>query len=277
MPAPAPAQPVRRILAADVLHLIAAGAWLGALPALHPAARHGPARADRRLEHGCRRRCPSLFPARHRLRRNFTGDGAGQCVGLAVRSARPDRHRIWSAARAQARSVRRHDRLCRGQSIDLTPQLPRPTALRALERNSLAELALGLGVLLFVAALGTMAPPVHDHVHLPTGPIDPQAAYVHIHSEPAMADVSITPGGWTRARDNSPVTRRFYAFHGEGGHASAHAAGTARRCIDIEQRHSPARRSWTVDRLAIGAPGISVWVSPSRPRLARRSSSMRRS
>ena len=222
---------------------------------------------------------PSLFPARHRLRRNFTGDRAGQCWNLL---SGPRDLIATEYGRLLALKLGLFAAMIGFAAVNrfhLTPQLPRPTALRALERNSLAEIALGLGVLLFVAALGTMEPPVHDHVHLPTGPIDPQAAYVHIHSETAMADVSITPGRAGPARATILLLQEdFTPFTAKDVDASAHAAGTARRCIDIEQRHSPARRK--LDRRPIGDRG-SGNLGRQTHRHARdwrrRSCSMRRS
>jgi copper resistance protein D len=74
----------------------------------------------------------------------------------------------------------------------LTPRLPKPSALRALRRNSLAEIALGLCVLSFVGALGTFAPTAHRHSV--TDGIPPGAAFVHIHAPEAMAELMINPG-----------------------------------------------------------------------------------
>jgi putative copper resistance protein D len=76
----------------------------------------------------------------------------------------------------------------------LTPRLAAPGTARALARNSLVETGLGLCVFLFVGALGTMSPPRHDHVHVPTQQLPADAAFVHIHAEEAMADVTIEPG-----------------------------------------------------------------------------------
>ena len=45
----------------------------------------------------------------------------------------------------------------------LTPRLPERTAMRGLQRNSLAEILLGLCVLGFVGALGTLSPTAHTH------------------------------------------------------------------------------------------------------------------
>jgi copper resistance protein D len=74
----------------------------------------------------------------------------------------------------------------------LTPRLPKPSALRALRRNSFAEIALGLCVLFFVGALGTIPPTAHRHA-VPEA-ISPGAAFVHIHGTEAMVDVIINPG-----------------------------------------------------------------------------------
>ena len=74
----------------------------------------------------------------------------------------------------------------------LTPRLPERGAIRSLQRNSLAEITLGLCVLGFVGALGTLAPTAHTHA--PSEGLSPDASFVHIHSTEAMAEVTITPG-----------------------------------------------------------------------------------
>src|SRR6478752_1716093 len=74
----------------------------------------------------------------------------------------------------------------------LTPRLPTVPALRTLQRNSIAEICLGLCVLLFVGMLGTLPPSAHTHA-APEG-IPPGAAFVHIHAPEAMTDVMINPG-----------------------------------------------------------------------------------
>ena len=72
-----------------------------------------------------------------------------------------------------------------------TPQLPAASALQALQRNSLAETGLGLCVLLFVGALGTLSP--SGHAHSTNADVPPNAAFVHIHTSEAMAEVTIEP------------------------------------------------------------------------------------
>lgn len=77
----------------------------------------------------------------------------------------------------------------------LTPRLAMADAIGHLQRNSLAETALALAILVFVSALGTMPPASHSHHNgsyaataVPAG-----AAFVHIHSEKGMAEVTILP------------------------------------------------------------------------------------
>jgi putative copper resistance protein D len=73
-----------------------------------------------------------------------------------------------------------------------TPRLPGAGAANAIRRHSLVEAALGLGVITIVGALGTLPPPLHRHVHPTEPPSD--AAFVHIHDVRAMTDVTVTPG-----------------------------------------------------------------------------------
>jgi len=73
-----------------------------------------------------------------------------------------------------------------------TPRLPAPGARRALLRNSLLEIVLGLGVLLVVGVLGTTPPGGHRHEAAGGAP---DGAFVHLHSAAVMADVSLAADG----------------------------------------------------------------------------------
>jgi copper transport protein len=91
----------------------------------------------------------------------------------------------------------------------LTPRLPRATASRALQRNSLAEIGLGCFVVLLVGALGTLPPAAHVHpapVGIPSG-----AAFVHIHDADAMADVTVDPGRPGRVDVTVRVSREDFS------------------------------------------------------------------
>jgi len=90
----------------------------------------------------------------------------------------------------------------------LTPQLLQQAsitashnALRRLRRNAAIEVLAGAIVIVIVAALGTMAPAIHAaHQHPTYGAVPADAAFVHIHLVEGMADVTIRPGRTGRAR-----------------------------------------------------------------------------
>ncbi len=174
-------------LASDIIHLMAAGAWIGGLPALAmllmatPRARGTLARAAGRFSMlGII--CVGALAASGLVNSwNLLGapsdlidSGYGRLLLLKLG--------LFAAMLGIASVNRFH----------LTPRLKATGARRALARNSLAETGLGLGVLLMVGALGTMPPTAHKV--LPPVEIPEDAAFVHIHSEEVMADVTIDPG-----------------------------------------------------------------------------------
>ena len=147
----------------------------------------------------------------------------------------------------------------------LTPRLPELRALRTLKRNSLAEIGLGLCVLLFVGMLGTLPPSVH--VHPAPASIPPDAAYVHIHGAEAMADVTIDPGRAGQAEVTIRVSREDF---------SRYPAKDVRLCLDPpaggtqpleRQAVEQADGNWLVNAAELAAPGIwivRVVVTPPR-------------
>jgi len=85
--------------------------------------------------------------------------------------------------------------------LRLTPRLAVDTdaaaeqsARRALSRNALIEAALGAVVIAIVAVLGTLPPASHADHHAAEGSVPPDAAFQHIHGEDGMADVTLEPG-----------------------------------------------------------------------------------
>ena len=90
----------------------------------------------------------------------------------------------------------------------LTPQLLQEAsiaasrdALRKLRRNAAIEVLAGALAIAIVAALGTMPPAIHAaHQHPTYAAVPADAAFVHIHSTEGMADVTIRPGRTGRAR-----------------------------------------------------------------------------
>jgi putative copper resistance protein D len=90
-----------------------------------------------------------------------------------------------------------------------TPRLPAAGALRALQRNSLAETGLGLCALLLVGVLGTLSP--SGHAHSTNAQVPPDAAFVHIHTSAAMAEVTIEPGRTGEANATVRVLREDFS------------------------------------------------------------------
>ncbi len=179
-------------LGSDIVHLLAAGAWLGGLPALAlvlARARHTGDPAWRHFAVGATRRfswlgviCVAALLVTGIINswnllggpRDLVTTDYGRLVFMKIG--------LFVAMVGIAAANRFH----------FTPQLPAAGALRALQRTSLAEAGLGLCVLLFVAALGTLSPSGHAHSTTADVPLD--AAFVHIHTNEAMAEVTIEPG-----------------------------------------------------------------------------------
>lgn len=93
----------------------------------------------------------------------------------------------------------------------LTPRLPDAGALRDLQRNSLAETGLGLCALLAVGVLGTLSPSGHAHSTSTSVPAD--AAFAHIHTSEAMAEVTLDPGRRGTANATIRILREdFFEF-----------------------------------------------------------------
>jgi putative copper resistance protein D len=173
-------------MAGDMVHLTAAAAWLGALPAfaLTLASRLTGDEAAK-------------------VTRHFGQVALGAVAALAL-SGLVNSWYLLSGPRylidtAYGRLLTLKLFLFAGMlavaavnRLRLTPALPSARAQRALTRTTLGETALGLGILCVVAILGTTPP--GGHVHAPASGIPADSSFVHIHTEEAMADVTIEPG-----------------------------------------------------------------------------------
>jgi uncharacterized membrane protein len=176
-------------VAGDMTHLLAAGAWLGALPAfaalLGAAQRRDEAWRLFAVTATCRFAQIALLSVAV-----LTASGLLNAWNLIDRPSvllATDYGRLlllklglFAAMLAIAAVNRFH----------LTPQVPAPAATRALQRNSIGEIVLGFGVLLLVALLGTLSP--NEHLH-GTTQVPADAAFVHIHGGDAMAAVTVQP------------------------------------------------------------------------------------
>lgn len=169
-------------LSSDVVHVLAAAAWLGGLPAL---ALTLPGNAQAAVTATARFSvlgiiCVAALLASGAINSWQLLNGPGDLLATAYGRVLLAKVALFAAMIAVA-AVNR---------LWLMPRLP--VTMRALRRNCLIETGLGLAVLLLVGALGTMIP--GGHVHTDVAPPPSEAAFVHIHTEVVMADVTIDPG-----------------------------------------------------------------------------------
>ena len=169
-------------LTSDVVHILAAAAWLGGLPAFAMALGAPDAAATT-----ARFSVLGIVSVGALLASGLVNswqllNGPGDLMATAYGRVLAVKIALFAAMVAVAAFNRTR----------LTPRLPAARAIAALRRNSLIETALGLAVLLLAGALGTMIPGGHVHTNMPV--TNSEAAYVHIHTEAAMADVTIEPG-----------------------------------------------------------------------------------
>ncbi len=67
-------------------------------------------------------------------------------------------------------------------------------ARRKLRRNAAIEASIGVVIITIVAQLGVLPPASHAHHHVSEASLPPDAAYQHIHGEQGMVDVIVEPG-----------------------------------------------------------------------------------
>jgi putative copper resistance protein D len=144
----------------------------------------------------------------------------------------------------------------------LTPQLLQEAniaasrnALRRLRRNAAIEVLAGATVIAIVAALGTMPPAIHAaHEHPTYGAVPADAAFVHIHLVEGMADVTIRPGRIGRAR----ATIRLWNEDFEALNARQVSLTLTAPTAAAGNAH-PARQgrdgAWQVDGIELSEPG----------------------
>ena len=146
--------------------------------------------------------------------------------------------------------------------LRLTPQLLQQTsiaasrdALRKLRRNAAIEVLAGAIVIAIVATLGTMPPAIHAaHQHPSYAAVPTDAAFVHIHLVEGMADVTIRPGRTGRARasirlwndDFGPLEARQVSLMLTAPNAAVANAHPARQGRD---------GAWQVDGIELSEPG----------------------
>jgi putative copper resistance protein D len=238
----------------DVLHLLAAGAWLGGLPTFALL-----------LWTARRRQKPGwhefTLTVTHRFSwlaaisvgallatgivnswnllgspRDLWTTDYGRLVGLKI---------VLLAAMVAIATVNK---------FHLTPRLPGRAASRNLRRNSLAEMGIGLCVLILVGYLGRLQPTAH--VHPATMPIPPDAAFTHIHAPEAMADVTIDPGRAGRSAVTIRVSHEdFTIFPAKHVRLVLDPPAALGKPHDLNAKQQPDG-TWIVNDVQLAQPGI---------------------
>ena len=145
----------------------------------------------------------------------------------------------------------------------LTPQLLQHAsiaasrdALRQLRRNAAIETLSGAAVIAIVAALGTMPPAIHAaHRHLTYEAVPADAAFVHIHLVEGMADVTIRPGRAGLARATIRLWNEdFAALNARQVSLTLTSPSATGNPTTLPAR---LRRdgAWQVDGIALSEPG----------------------
>lgn len=138
-----------------------------------------------------------------------------------------------------------------------TPRLPAPVATTAIRRHSLIEAGLGLAVIVVVGVLGTLPPPLHRHVHA-SGAADD--AFVHIHDVRGMADVKIGADGDAEIR---LMNEDFSVLPAEA--VSVRLSQPGQKPLELEAQLA-ADGLWRAAAVAIPAAGVwTIAVIVRRP------------
>jgi putative copper resistance protein D len=241
-------------LVSDMVHLLAGSAWLGGLPAfvlLLWQARHTAQ--------------PVWYDFATRATRRFSVVGILSVSALLASGlinswnllSGPHDLLVTDYGRLVAFKIGLFAAMVAIASVNrfyLTPRFSKPPAQRALQRNSVAEICLGLCVLLFVGMLGTLPPAAHRHG--PPQGISPDAAFVHIHDQEAMADVTVDPGRAGEAGVTIRVSREdFSRFPAKGVHLSLEPPTSDSHTVERTAIEQPDG-SWLARDIALLEPGI---------------------
>lgn len=238
----------------DAVHLLSAGGWLGGLPRIRVGALDRPPATKARL-----------YDFTITVTRRFswiaaTSVGAVLATGILNSWNLLDGPRdLWMTdyGRLIGFKIFLLAAMVGFAAVDkfhLTPRLPARAALRNLQRNSLAEIGIGLCVLVLIGYLGRLEPTVH--VHPATTTVPPDAAFTHIHAPEAMADVTINPG---RA-GNSAITIRvsredFTTFAAKDVRVVLDPPAASGDSLNRDAKRQPDG-TWTINDITLAPPGI---------------------
>jgi len=238
----------------DVVHLLSAGGWLGGLPAFVWL-----------LWTARRRQKPSWYDFTITVTRRFSWIAAisvGALLATGIVNSwnlLGGPRDLWTTDYGRLVGFKvvllvAMIAIATVNKFHLTPRLRARAALRNLKRNSLAEIGIGLCVLVLVGYLGRLQPTAH--VHPATTPIPPDAAFTHIHAPEAMADVTIDPGRAGRSTVTIRVSREdFTTFAAKDVRLGLDPPAAPGKSLDLNAKQQPDG-TWTVDDIALAEPGV---------------------
>jgi copper resistance protein D len=250
-------------LASDMLHLLTAGAWLGGLPAFVLL-----------LWQVQRNAKPAWDAFATRATRRFSAVAILSVGGLLGSGLINSWNLLGSPRDLFTTEYGRLIALKAGLFIAmlvigavnkfyLTPRLPERDAMRSLQRNSLVEITLGLCVLGFVGVLGTLYPTAYTHAAQEDR--SPDATFVHIHVQEAMAEVTITPGRAGSVQVAIRVMREdFTVFTVKEVRLRLESPAPSHQALE-RQATDLGDGLWQVNGITIPEPGIwtvNVTVTP---------------
>jgi len=245
---------------ADVLHLIAAAAWVGTLPLLVlllAMALRDPAMAGMAQTATLRFSTLGILSVGTLLATGVIN--SWYLVGSVTALLGTPYGRLLSIKIALFLAM---VAIAGVNRLRLTPRLSRnetaTAAQHQLRRNAAIETLFGVFIVVIVAVMGTEPPASHAH-HPVYGGLPADAAFVHIHSERGMADVTIMPGRVGAAHatirlwdgDFGPLEARQVTF--------ALTAPTAGSKPITRVATQDSDGAWQVDDIALPQPGN--WIA----------------
>lgn len=243
-------------LAADALHLLAAGAWVGGLLPLAmllaatlraepPGSRLAIAAVHRFSSLGIA--CVAALVATGMVNSWFEVGSIGNLTATDYGRVLLVKLGLFAAMVVIAAVNRSY----------LTPRLAAAGAVRGLRCNSLVESALGIGVLLVVGVLGNMIPASHaQHIAAAEGAIPADASFVHLHAENGMAEVTIEPGRIGTAQATIRLWNENFDQVSDATRVTITLTAPAPGSAPIERTASQGSDGlWHVEGIPLGAPG----------------------
>jgi copper resistance protein D len=241
-------------LAADALHLLAAGTWLGGLPPLAMLL----AAASQQKEPRWAAATASALQRFSTL--GMTSVGVLLASGIAnswYEVATLDNLFTTTYGQLVLVKIALFAAMVALASVNrfyLMPRLATSGAVRRLCQTSVAETTLGFAAIVVVGFLGAMAPASHTHRHDANSTVPEGAAFVHIHSNAGMADVTIMPGSVGTARLTVRLwNEEFQPLAAERLLMTLTPPGPAKPFTRAATKDQDG--SWTVDAIKLPQPG----------------------